>query len=73
MNTLSKTSIHSKKNKLIYEQETNKKRLFTTEKKEKIVKYNFFDIIQETNKLRNNSGDKHYQTKNKLFNLNYIN
>ena len=73
INTLSKTSIQSKKNKLIYEQESNKKRLFTTEKKEKIVKYNFFDIIQETNKLRNNSGDKHYQTKNKLFNLNNIN
>ena len=73
INTFSKTSIQNKKNKLIYEQESNKKRLFTTEKKEKIVKYNFFDIIQETNKLRNNSGDKHYQTKNKLFNLNSIN
>ena len=73
INTFSKSSIQNKKNKLIYEQESNKKRLFTTEKKEKIVKYNFFDIIQETNKLRNNSGDKHYQTKNKLFNLNSIN
>ena len=69
--TLSKTSIQNKKNKLIYEQEKNKKRLFTAEKKEKKVKYNFFDIIQETNKLRNSSsGDKHYQAQNKLFNIN---
>jgi len=73
INTLSKTSIQSKKNKLIYEQEPKRKRMFTTEQKEKKVKYNFFDIIQETNKLRNSSGERHYQTKNKLFNINNIN
>ena len=37
---------------------------FTTEKKQKTVKYNFFDIIQETDKLRNNSGDNKNQIKN---------
>ena len=69
MISLSKTSIQNKKNKLIYEKELKMKRLFTTEKKEKVVKYNFFDIIQETNKLRNSSGDNGYKTKNKLFDI----
>ena len=69
MISLSKTSTQNKKNKLIYEKELKMKRLFTTEKKEKVVKYNFFDIIQETNKLRNSSGDNGYKTKNKLFDI----
>ena len=73
INTLSKTSIQNKKSIIIYEPELKKKRMYTTEKKEKVVKYNFFDIIQETNKLRNNSGDNNYKAKNKLFDINNIN
>ena len=73
INTLSKTSVQNKKSLLIYDQELKKKRVYTTEKKEKVVKYNFFDIIQETNKLRNNSGDNNYKAKNKLFDINNIN
>ena len=73
INTLSKTSIQNKKSIIIYESELKKKRMYTTEKKEKVVKYNFFDIIQETNKLRNNSGDNNYKAKNKLFDINNIN
>ena len=65
MNSLSKTTIQNKKNKLIYEKETKAKRIFTTEIKEKVAKYNFFDIIQETNTLRNSSVEKN-KIKNKL-------
>ena len=66
LDEVNKTSLQDKKNKLIYGQQPKMKRLFTTEKKIKSIKYNFFDIIQETNKLRNNSGDNNYNRKNKL-------
>ena len=68
-----KSSIQNKKNKLIFERQSKMKNHFTTEKKQKTVKYNFFDIIQETDKLRNNSGDNKNQIKNKLNNITNIN
>ena len=37
-----------------------------TEKKEKKFKYNFFDIFQDSNKKRNNSGDNKYKNINSL-------
>ena len=66
LDKVNKTSLQDKKNKLIYGQQPKMKRLFTTEKKIKSIKYNFFDIIQETNKLRNSSEDNNYNRKNKL-------
>ena len=66
LDKVNKTSLQDKKNKLIYGQQPRMKRLFTTEKKIKSIKYNFFDIIQETNKLRNSSEDNNYNRKNKL-------
>ena len=70
MIALSKTSTQNKKNKLIYDKEPKVKRLFTAEKtKEKVAKYNFFDIIQETNKLRNSSDEIGYKAKNRLFDI----
>ena len=68
-----KSSIQNKKNKLIFERQSTMKNHFTTEKKQKAAKYNFFDIIQETDKLRNNSGDNKNQIKNKLNNITNIN
>ena len=66
LDKVNNTSLQDKKNKLIYGQQPKMKRLFTTEKKIKSIKYNFFDIIQETNKLRNSSEDNNYNRKNKL-------
>ena len=66
LDKVNKTSLQDKKNKLIYGQQPKMKRLFTTEKKIKSIKYKFFDIIQETNKLRNSSEDNNYNRKNKL-------
>ena len=55
------------KNKLINDQNVKFKRLLT-EKKEKKFNYNFFDIIQETNKKRNNSGENKFKALNNLNN-----
>ena len=66
MNSFSKSSVQNKRIKLIYKQDKKMKRLSTTEKKEEFVKYNFFDIIQETNKLRNRSGENNYKVKNRF-------
>ena len=61
------------KDKCLYEANTKCKRLLT-EKKEKKFKYNFFDIIQETNKKRNNSGENKLKYLNNLnSSSNYIN
>ena len=53
------------KDKIKIEHNFKYKRLLT-EKKEKKFKYNFFDIIQETNKKRNNSGENKYKNINIL-------
>ena len=53
------------KDKFLNEQNIKYKRLLT-EKKEKKFKYNFFDIIQETNKKRNNSGENKFKNINNL-------
>ena len=57
----------SKNNKDIFLNEQNiKYKRLLTEKKEKKFKYNFFDIIQETNKKRNNSGENKFKNINNL-------
>ena len=72
MNGFSKTSVKNKKNKLIYEKESKMKRIFTTEKKEKNVKYNFFDIIQETKNLSNSIGSVSSRAKTKFYDINQV-
>ena len=67
-----KKNIKNNKDKFVYEQNIKYKRLLT-EKKEKNFKYNFFDIIQETNKKRNNSGENKFKNLNNLNNNNYRN
>ena len=50
-----------------------KYKCLSTEKKEKKLKYNFFDIYQESYKKRNNSGDNKCKNKNRLNNINLRN
>ncbi len=64
-----KSNIKNNNDKIICEQNDRYKRLLT-EKKEKNFKYNFFDIIQETNKKRNNSGESKFKNFNNLSNNN---
>ena len=65
----SKNILKNNKDKYIFENNDKNKRLLT-EKKEKKFKYNFFDIIQETNKKRNNSGENKVKYLNTLNNSN---
>ena len=65
----SKNILKNNKDKYIFENNDKNKRLLT-EKKEKKFKYNFFDIIQETNKKRNNSGENKVKYLNNLNNSN---
>ena len=66
----SKNISKNNKDKYFGEQNNKNKRLLT-EKKEKKFKYNFFDIIQETNKKRNNSGETKFKHINNLNISNY--
>ena len=66
-----------KNNKALIDNKKPKVKMLLTEKNDKEVKYNFFDIIQETNnKLRNSSGDTTYKQKinsvnrRNIFNIN---
>ena len=52
--------------KIITYNDIKKNMKFDLAKKIKYLDKVFFDIIQETNKLRNNSGDNNYNRKNKL-------